>query len=89
MKASRPTRERMAPFHGRLAGDPLRGDIIRHPPCGRQRMPPVHLAVREEHFGLTLFLVFFDRCGNCEFPSSATGGGNPQFPVRGGGITGD
>ena len=45
-------------------------------------MPPVHLAVPEKHFGLTLFLVFFDRCGNCGLASSATGGARPQFPSR-------
>ncbi len=64
------------------AEDPLRGDLIRR--CA----PPFHLAVPEKPFGLTLILRFrfFDRCGNCEFPSSATGGGNSQFPVRGEGF---
>ena len=38
------------------------------------------LAVPEKCCGLTLILAFFDRCRNCGFPSSATGGGNPQFP---------
>ena len=62
------------------AEDPLRGALI------RRFAPPVHLAVPEKPFGLTLILRFFDRCGNCEFPSSATGGGNSQFPVRGEGF---
>ena len=39
-----------------------------------------HLAVPEKVFGLTLILRFFDRCGNCALPSSATGSGNAQFP---------
>ena len=39
----------------------------------------VRLVVPGKHIGLTLFLVFSDRCGNCRFPSSDTGGGNPQF----------
>ena len=39
----------------------------------------VRLAVPGKHIGLTLFLVLSDRCGNCRFPSSATGGGNLQF----------
>ena len=39
----------------------------------------------EKPFGLTLILRFFDRCGNSGFPSSATGGGNPQFPLGRGG----
>ena len=59
--------------------DPLRGDLI------RRFAPPVHLAVPENPIGLALILGIFDRCGNCEFPSSATGGGNPQFPLRRGG----
>ena len=80
----------IGPYEGRGKGttpsvscraeDPLRGDLIRR--CA----PPVHLAVPEKPFGLTLILRFFDRCGNCEFPSSATGGGNSQFPVRGEGF---
>ena len=41
------------------------------------------LAVPEKCIGLTLILAFFDRCGNSGFPSSATGGGNPQFPFAG------
>ena len=43
-------------------------------------MSPVRFAVPEKCCGLTLILAFFDRCRNCGFPSSATGGGNPQFP---------
>ena len=46
-------------------------------------MPPVRFAVPEKCRGLTLLLAFFDRCKNYEFPSSATGSGNSQFPVRG------
>ena len=45
----------------------------------------LRLAVPEKPFGLTLILRFFDRCGNSGFPSSATGGGNPQFPLGRGG----
>ena len=41
------------------------------------------LAVPEKCCGLTLILAFFDRCGNCGFPSSATGSGKPQFPLKG------
>ena len=62
--------------------DPLRGDLI------RRFAPPVRFAVPEKCCGLTLPLAFFDRCRNCGFPSSATGGGNPQFPVRGEGFGG-
>ena len=42
-------------------------------------MTPIHLAVPEKRCGLTLFLAFFDRCGNCRLPSSATGSGSLQF----------
>ena len=49
-------------------------------------MPPVHLAVPEKPFGLTLILRFFDRCGNSGFTSSATGSAKPEFPVRGEGF---
>ena len=64
----------------RLAGDPLRGDLI------RRFAPPVRLAVPEKPFGLTLFLRFFDRCGNCVLAFSATCSARPQFPVRGEGF---
>ena len=53
---------------------PCRGAHAAHPAGDG-----VRLAVPGKHIGLTLFLVFSDRCGNCRFPSSATGGGNPQF----------
>ena len=36
-------------------------------------MPPVHLAVPEKPFGLTLILRFFDRCGNSGFASEPSG----------------
>ncbi len=60
--------------------------------CGerekKQRSSPVcalgkeaaHLAVPEKPVGLSLFLRFFDRCGNCGLPASAPGSGSPQFP---------
>ena len=60
--------------------DPLRGDLI------RRFAPPVRLAVPEKPFGLTLFLRFFDRCGNCVLAFSATCSARPQFPVRGEGF---
>ena len=80
MRASHPTREKAAPFGGCLAGVPLRGDLI------RRFAPPVRFAVPEKCCGRTLTLAFFDRFRNCGFPSYATGGGNPQFPVRGEGF---
>ena len=43
----------------------------------------LHLAVGK-HFGLTLILVFPDRCGNCGLAFSATGSARLQFPRRGG-----
>ena len=45
-------------------------------------MPPIHLAVPGKHFGLTLILVFSDRCGKEALPSSATGSGSAPFPSR-------
>ena len=39
------------------------------------------LAVPEKRCGLTLFLAFFDRCGNSVFALSATGSAKPQFPL--------
>ena len=39
------------------------------------------LAVPEKRCGLTLFLAFFDRCGNSAFALSATGSAKPQFPL--------
>ena len=57
---------------------------------GGSAATPVHLAVPEKPFGLTLILRFFDRCGNSGFTSSATGSAKPEFPVRGEGWkTGD
>ena len=52
----------------------------------RRFAPPVRLAVPEKPFGLTLFLRFFDRCGNCVLAFSATCSARPQFPVRGEGF---
>ncbi len=40
------------------------------------------LAVPEKCCGLSLFLAFFDRCGNSVLPFSATGSGRPEFPVK-------
>ena len=57
--------------------DPLRGDLI------RRFAPPVHLAVPEKPFGLTLILRLFDRCGNTGFASSATGSAKPAIPPQG------
>ena len=52
---------------GPAVEDLLRGDLIRHFAL------PVHLAVPEKHFSLTLILVFFDRCGK---------GVSPSYPRR-------
>ena len=52
----------------------------------RRFAPPVHLAVPEKPFGLTLILRLFDRCGNTGFASSASGSAKPAFPVRGEGL---
>ena len=63
--------------------------LICHPPYGdliRRFAPPVHLAVPEKPFGLTLILRLFDRCGNTGFASSASGSAKPAFPVRGEGL---
>ena len=38
-------------------------------------------AVPEKRSGRSLSLAFFDRGRNSGFPSSAAGGGNPQFPL--------
>ena len=48
----------------------------------RNRAPACisRLAVPGECCGLTLFLAFSDRCGNCELASSATDSASPQFP---------
>ncbi len=47
------------------------------------------LAVPEKRCRLSLIFAFFDRCGNSRFPFSATGGGNPQFPLGRGGYKED
>ena len=39
------------------------------------------LAVPEKRGGLTLFLAFFDRCGNSAPPFSAAGSGGALFPL--------
>ena len=45
----------------------------------RRFAPPVRLAVPENPVGLALILLrFFDRCGDCGSPFSATGSGDPQ-----------
>ena len=62
-------------------GEPIREE---YPPVSLTA-DSVRLAVPEKRCGLTLFLALFDRCGNCGFPFSATGGGNPQFPLGRGG----
>ena len=59
---------------GPAVEDLLRGDLIRHFAL------PVHLAVPEKHFSLTLILVFFDRCGKGALASSATGSARAPFP---------
>ena len=46
--------------------------------CGNSGFASERLAVPEKPFGLTLILRFFDRCGDCGSPFSATGSGDPQ-----------
>ena len=60
---------------GALDG-PRENGIPLSPLCGQRR-----LAVPEKRCGLTLFLAFFDRCGNSVFALSATGSAKPQFPL--------
>ena len=61
-------------------------EALRFALCTEQRPPQgetdSHLAVPGKHFGLALFLVFSDRCGNCALAASAPGSARPQFPVR-------
>lgn len=52
--------------------------IILYPSCGNKPVS-ARLAVPEKIFGLTLFLDFFDRCGNKPFASSAAGSANALF----------
>ncbi len=43
----------------------------------------LHLAVPGKHIGLTLILVFSDRCGKSTIASSAPGSAMALFPLRG------
>ena len=67
---------------GELALAPERGKPIMRPLSVASRHL-LHLAVPGKHIGLTLILVFSDRCGKSTIASSAPGSAMALFPLRG------
>ena len=62
----------------------LRGELLEgRRPLSVASRHLLHLAVPGKHIGLTLILVFSDRCGKSTIASSAPGSAMALFPLRG------
>ena len=75
-----PTRQRGESWRLRLRGGIIGGKA---PPLSVPSGQLLHLAVPGKHIGLTLILVFSDRCGKSTIASSAPGSAMALFPLRG------